>query len=304
MRKLLTFIAAVIAILSLSSFSYVTDEDIIAQGYSYEQLDTLKADIVDGRIGTIPFSVCHSSLTVPSGFVFLNKEQTSHLIVDYWNNPKDRMDNVVGALVPSNINYFYQISTAYIISYDNSGYVPDDDANDIDYDDLLKTIQEQEKEENKSLPTDQQSTTIGWARTPKYIYDRHVLVWAKTLSFQYGNTVNYDMRILGKNGLVSINAVVDPEECEEVVSLESTIISSLKYDNGYTYNDFDASSDKVSEWTVGSLVAGGILAKSGVLAKIGVLLLKCWKLIAIGIVAVGAGIRKYFKSKNNINLEK
>jgi uncharacterized membrane-anchored protein len=53
----------------------------------------------------------------------------------------------------------------------------------------------------------------------------------------------------------------------------------------------------VSDWTIGGLVAGSILAKSGFFAKLGVLLLKFWKIIAVGAVALAAGIKKIFGSK-------
>ncbi len=53
----------------------------------------------------------------------------------------------------------------------------------------------------------------------------------------------------------------------------------------------------VFDWTIGGLVAGSILAKSGFFAKLGVLLLKFWKIIAVGAVAIAAGIKKIFGSK-------
>ena len=106
------------------------------------------------------------------------------------------------------------------------------------------------------------------------------------------------MRILGKDGLVSINAVIAPTDCKEVVASESKIINSLKYDKGYAYTDFDESRDKVSEWTIGGLVAGTMLAKTGILAKIGIFLLKFWKIIAIAAAGGATAIMKFFKKKN------
>ena len=118
-------------------------------------------------------------------------------------------------------------------------------------------------------------------------------------SFGTNEVVNYDMRVLGKDGLVSINAVSSPDNLEEIDSKGNDIINTFSYDKGYMYAEFDPKRDRVSDWTIGGLIAGGILAKSGLLAKLGILLLKFWKLLIVGIVALGAGVAKLFGRKKN-----
>ena len=56
---------------------------------------------------------------------------------------------------------------------------------------------------------------------------------------------------------------------------------------------------KVAEYGLGALVAGGVLAKTGVLGAIGKFLLAAWKFIAIGVVAIGAGIKKFIGKKKD-----
>ena len=147
----IAFIGGIIVTV-LSSFTNVSDDELKSQGVTQEQLEYLKQDIVMGKTGVIPFPECHASLEVPVGFVFLDFDQSKKLIVDYWNNPESRMPNVLGALIPKDSKAFYQISVAYVISYDNCGYIKDDDANSIDYDELLKQLQQECNNENDSLP--------------------------------------------------------------------------------------------------------------------------------------------------------
>ena len=281
--------------LMLCSFINISDEEMLNMGITEEQLLQLKEDVVSGQTGRIEFPVCHASIDVPSDFVFLDKEQSKTLLVTYWNNPESHISNLLGTLVPSVSTCFYQISVAYVLTYDNCGYIKDDDANSIDYSELLKQMQIETAEENKKLPEDQRGIIKNWAVPPHYNQLKHVLVWAKTFEVDKQETVNYDMRILGKDGLVSINAVIDPSLIEEVRTKESEIIQSLHFDQGHAYSDFNPSEDKVSDWTIGGLVAGGILAKTGVLSKIGIFLLKFWKLLAIGVAGVGAAIMKYIR---------
>lgn len=283
--------------LMLCSFVNISDEEIINMGISEEMLMELKEDVISGQTGRIEFPVCHAYIDVPSDFVYLDEEQSKKLLVSYWNNPESHIVNLLGTLVPRVSTCFYQVSVAYVLTYDNCGYIKDDDANSIDYSELLQQMQKEAEEENKNLPEDQRFAIHGWAVSPHYNQSNHALIWAKTLSVGGGETVNYDMRILGKDGLVSINAVIDPTLIEEVRAKESEIIHSLNFEQGHAYSDFNPSQDKVSDWTLGGLVAGGILAKTGVLSKIGIFLLKFWKLIAVGIAGAGAAIIKYFKRR-------
>lgn len=298
MKKSFVFCTLLVLIVGLCSFVNVTDDEMLASGVDQSTLEELKSDSVYGKSGVIKLASCHASINVPEGFVFLDSIQARSLLIDYWGNPEDRTEGLLGALVPNTALCFYQISMAYIITYENCGYVKDDDANSIDYDDLLTDLKKMAEEENKTLPKENKYSLKGWAVKPKYLADSHVLVWAKAISFTDNDVVNYDMRILGKDGLVSINAVIAPTDCKEVVASESKIINSLKYDKGYAYTDFDESRDKVSEWTIGGLVAGTMLAKTGILAKIGIFLLKFWKIIAIAAAGGATAIMKFFKKKN------
>jgi uncharacterized membrane-anchored protein len=48
-------------------------------------------------------------------------------------------------IFPENSTPFTDSSYAFIISYEDMGYVKDDDAKDIDYDDLLKDMQREKR---------------------------------------------------------------------------------------------------------------------------------------------------------------
>jgi uncharacterized membrane-anchored protein len=95
---------------------------------------------------TLPNGV--AKLNVPKGFKYLNAEQSNYIITDIWKNPK--RDDILGMIFPENSSPYGQQSYAFIISYDPSGFVKDDDADKINYDDLLKDMQKEEEEENKT----------------------------------------------------------------------------------------------------------------------------------------------------------
>lgn len=300
MKHILSVFLCACCALCFCSFDLITLEDLKRQGVDDEVLEQIQTYRIytDTTDVVVKFPECNASLTVPEGFKFLDKDDSRTLLCGFWNNPEDRIENLLGTLVPRDAEYFYQVPVAYVITYDNCGYVPDDDASDIDYDDLLEELKKACKEANKDVDPELRLDLIGWAAKPKYMPQAHALVWAKR--FKQGTTdevINYDMRILSREGMVSINAIASPEQCSEVIALESEIISSLHFDSGHAYSDFNPSTDKKSDWTLGGLIAGGILAKTGILGKIGLLLVKFGKFAWVAIAAAVMGIVKFFRGK-------
>jgi uncharacterized membrane-anchored protein len=223
-------------------------------------------------------------------------------LTDLWGNPENK--TVLGALVPDGKGVTNTNSWMFVISYQGDGYVKDDDANDIDYDDLLKTMQEDTKTENEERKKGGYSEVelVGWASKPYYDGDLKVLHLAKELKFGKDklNTLNYDLRVLGRKGMYNISAVAGMNELAEVKASIPGILKSVEFDKGNKYLDFDADTDTVAAWTIGGLVAGKVLAKVGFFAIIA----KFGKIIFLGLVAAFAGFKKFLFGKKDQVLTK
>jgi uncharacterized membrane-anchored protein len=280
--------------------------------YSDEEIEAMQAlftDSIAGQEGSISLSSAHCVLNVPKGFMFLDKDQAKHLLVDYWDNPQEKVSDILGVLVKTNATIFYEVATAYVIEYEDAGYVSDEDADKIDYDDLLKSMQSDIIEENKNNPNGPKWTLLGWAWRPTYDKKNKVLAWAKHYQIaengaETNEVINYDVRILGKAGFVVITAVAAPEAKDELLTDNSAIVGSIVYNSGYKYSDFNPKTDHVAEWTIGGLIAGKVLAKAGFWAVIA----KFSKVIIIAIIGFFAAIRKriarWFGYGNDDTIEK
>jgi uncharacterized membrane-anchored protein len=227
-----------------------------------------------------------AELNIPAGFKFLNKEQAEYVVTSLWGNPPQQ--GVLGLLVPQEWDPIFDSTYAFVISFENMGYVKDSDADKIDYADLLKDIRKEEPESNKQRTSMGYETIhmVGWASNPFYDKTKKVLHWAKELRFgnQEVNTLNYDVRVLGRRGILSLNAVTDIGHLNLVKRDIDKVLSMARFTSGNRYEDFDSKTDNVAAWTVGGLVAGKILAKVGGF--------KFLKLIFIGIAAaIGAAWR-------------
>ena len=240
-----------------------------------------------------------AKLNLSHHFRYLNPEQSNYVLHDLWGNPP-RTD-VLGMIFPADAGPFTDSSFAFIITFDEDGYVKDKDADKINYDDMLKDLKAAEPEENKERRKNGYVPIhmVGWAEQPYYDQKNKVLYWAKELRFGDDsiNTLNYDVRVLGRKGVLSLNAVATINELPLVKANIDDVLKMPEFTEGNRYTDFNSNTDKVAEYGIGTLVAGGILAKTGVLAIIGKFLLAAWKFIMIALAAIWASIKKFFTGK-------
>ena len=107
-----------------------------------------------------------------------------------------------------------------IVTYEPSGYVPDTDAASTDYTALLKQMQEAETDVNAQRKTAGYPTihVVGWAESPAYDKASHAMVWARDIKFSDGGAdmLNYDVRSLGRSGVLSVNMVSTVPHLSEV----------------------------------------------------------------------------------------
>ena len=229
-------------------------------------------------------------INVPEGFKFLDSEQSKRVLTDLWGNPPSEP---IGLLFPDDMTPMHDNFTyAVEIEYAEEGYIEDEDAEDLDYDDLLEEMQEDAKAGNPErtelgYPTIE---LVGWASQPYYDQENKKLHWAKELKFEdYDvNTLNYNIRVLGRKGYLNLNAIGDITMLDAFNKDRDNILQSVEFTLGNRYSDFNPDIDKVAAYGIGGLIAGKILAKAGFFA----LVLKFWKFIAIGAVALFGGFRK------------
>ena len=231
-----------------------------------------------------------ATLNVPNGFKFLDKEQSQRVLTDLWGNPPSEP---IGLLFPEDMTPMHDNFTyAVEIEYSEEGYIDDEDAADLDYDDLLEEMQEDAMSGNAERTAQGYETIhlVRWASPPFYDHENKKLHWAKELKFgDYDvNTLNYNIRVLGRKGYLNLNAIGDITILDAFNADRDQIINSVEFSSGYRYADFNPDVDEVAAYGIGGLIAGKILAKAGFFA----LILKFWKFIAIGAVALFSGFRK------------
>ncbi len=241
-----------------------------------------------------------AELKVPATFRYLNASDTAKVLEKLWGNPPG--DKSLGMLVPSEVDLTSRDSWAVVISYVEDGYVKDGDAAKINYNDLLKDMQKGTLEASKERVKEGYPAIelVGWAAPPRYDAGAKKLYWAKKLKFgdSDAQTLNYDIRVLGRRGVLSLNCVASMDQLPEIERQTPQILSMVNFSQGHRYADFAPSTDKVAAYGIGALVLGGIAAKAGLFKVILVALLAAKKFVIIGAVALFSFFKKLFGKKN------
>jgi uncharacterized membrane-anchored protein len=238
-----------------------------------------------------------ATLTLPPSFRYLSPADTERVLVDAWGNPPGAV--TLGMIVPSNVSPIEQNGWGAIITYDKDGHVKDDDADSIKYDELLKDMQESVNEHNAARKEKGYAamTLVGWAERPHYDKAQHKLYWAKELRTEgdQQNGLNYNVRVLGREGVLVLNAIAGRDQLDAIKVEMQKVTAFTNFTPGLRYTDFNASTDKVAEYGLAALVAGGVAAKLGLFGKLLALLLAFKKIILLVVAGFGSVIYKFFK---------
>jgi uncharacterized membrane-anchored protein len=235
-------------------------------------------------------------LNVTSSLLYLDAEDTVKF--------NEAIGNVetgteIGMVMPKDQNKNWFI----VFEYEEVGHVEDTDASELDADELLATFSEGTEEQNKIREENGFAalTVNGWEQAPTYDARTHNLVWALELESEGEKVINYNTRILSRNGYVSATLVSDSSELADAVpQLNALISNDFKFIEGNRYEDFNEETDKLAGYGLTALVAGGAgaaAAKAGLFAKIILLFKKFFYVFIIGFGAL-FGFLKKRKNKN------
>ncbi|TNE36183.1 MAG: DUF2167 domain-containing protein [Alphaproteobacteria bacterium] len=270
--------------------SQFTEEELAYFAWANEFQESLTP-----QTGVIDLPGGFAKLTVPENFYYLSPSDAKRVLEEAWGNPPQEAPNL-GMLFPVEHDPFTYGSWAVEIDFEEEGYVKDDDAEDIDYDELL----EQMKKDTAAANPDRVAAgydeveLVGWAAPPHYDKETKKLYWAKEIHFSSmeTNTLNYNIRVLGRKGYLLLNFIAGMEELGEIEGQLDTVLAMAEFKEGSQYRDFDPDIDKVAAYGIGGLIAGKVLLKSGIIAGALVFLKK---FIVIIVVAVGGFFARIFK---------
>ena len=256
-------------------------------------------DSLDRQHGEIVLPNGIATLNVPDEFYYLNPADTQKVLVDIWGNPPG--GETLGMLFPNDVTPFDDNPWGVTIAYEEDGYVSDEDADEIDYSELLQQMQADIREEsNERVKQGYEAIDlVGWAAQPFYDKTAKKLHWAKELKFgedEQVNTLNYNIRVLGRKGVLVLNFIAGMDQKELIDAQLHRVLAMAEFNAGSRYEDFNPNIDKVAAYGIGALIAGKVVAKTGLFAAALIFLKKFGVLILVGFAAL---FGKLFKRKES-----
>ena len=230
-----------------------------------------------------------ATLDIPTGYRFLNGEDAAKLMEAYGNLPS----TYDGMIATDSLDWLV------LFEFEKSGYVKDDEKDELNAKKLLSTMQEQQELGNEYRQERGLEPMFldGWAVEPKYNETTNNLEWGLLLrSGSSGQFVNYNTKLLGREGIMNVTLICDLDKLPTVLPTYQDLLLGHKYNSGKSYADY-RQGDKLAEYGLTALIAGGTLygaAKLGFLSTIMVFFKKFFKLVIIAIVGIGVAIKKFF----------
>ena len=257
------------------------------------------------RTGDIDIPAAKVTLHLGDNYYFLDAKDARNVLVNAWDNPADSVADTIGLVFPKG-GHFYDVNGwAAVVTYDAAGFIRSDHHEKRDFDEVEKAIRDGEAAGNDARKKVNAPPIhfVGWAQTPTYDDAKHAIVWARDLKFggQDVDTLNYDVRVLGRRGYLSLNMVSVMPQLAAVRAAAVELERTAQFQPGSRYDDFNLATDKTSQLGLVGLVAAGagaVLAQKLGLFAIVLLFLKKGLVLIIAAASGGAAwLRRRFGKK-------
>ena len=219
-----------------------------------------------------------AQIQISEGYRFTGGDGT-RLILQAGENPVNGSE--LGLIMPNGEDPDWFV----VFEYDPSGYISDDDKDDLDADAMLEVMKANNERGNATRRERgwAELEIVGWEHPPHYDPETRNLEWALKAKSEEGHmVVNYNTRVLGRGGVMEVALVVSPEQLATTLDSFKILLGDFSYTEGNSYGEY-LDGDKVAQYGLAALVTGGavaVAAKSGFLQKF-------FKFIIVGVIAVG-----------------
>lgn len=113
---------------------------------------------------------------MPANYFYLGETDSQRMLTQVWGNPPDTASGVKGMIMPA-AKTPLDDTWAAVVTYDDDGYVSDEDAKKTDYGEMLKSMQEGAVQANEERVKAGFGSIriVGWASPPYYDAATHKL---------------------------------------------------------------------------------------------------------------------------------
>ena len=190
-----------------------------------------------------------AEIALPANLVLYEATAAQQIMRDWGNSP----DGVLAVILR------HESPWAIVIDADDVGYVSDSDADNLDAGELLSSFREGSTHQNierkaRGIP---ELFIDGWSQLPSYDRVHHHMVWGLDAHDVTGKVINFDTRLLGRNGYLAFGLIDTPDHIAAARTETQPILDAIHFKPGSRYEDH-TSGDKDSGIGLRGLVLGGV----------------------------------------------
>ena len=289
MKKLL------LALLSIVSTLHAQKQDAQPDAKQIAEMQRVMKTIaeIEYKSGEIPLIGGKAKIKLTEDFRYLDPANARKVLVDIWSNPPD-VGSTMGMIVPKGVNFLDSDAWVAVLQWKDDGYVKDEEFASINFDDMLKELIKAHKagSDERVKAGYGKLELSGWAEQPHYDRTTHKLYWAKAFDVDGPvQQLNYDIRVLGREGILEVSVMSSVPHLNDIKEKAPSILGMVDFTDGNRYSDYKEG-DKIAEYGIAGLIAGGVLLKSGFFKVLLGALIAGKKFVIIGVIALGAWIAK------------
>ncbi len=261
--------------------------DVAAQPVRAQPLPQQPAP--QGRTGSIDLMNGAINLNVPAGYMFYSADEAQAYLAR--NSAPAPSGTILGLIARADQRIDQPGAWATVLSFQDIGYVPSNTASG-----LTATTFEGDV---RAARQTQGRTFEGFATAPAFVDASADLSWAERAAAPGtgGKDMRFEQRKLGRTGVVSLTSIGSADQLPAMQQAAPDLLQMVSFEPGQRYADYQAASDRVSNFTIPALVTGVPPAPVQTAASTtqtapqsGFAGLSGWfPFIAIGIVVLAAG---------------
>lgn len=208
-----------------------------------------------------------ATISVPTNFAFAGGPEAAKYMEQCHNLPHPALKGVVRPQKGGS----WHLSFEYL----DIGHVPDDEKQSLDAAAILREKQIRQISANEQLRRRgwEALHPIEWLSPPAYEADTKRLSWSLRLTKEApatGEVCNYNVRLLGRTGVMSVTLACDPREAKALLPQVKSLLAGYEFTSGQSYGEWRVG-DKVAAYGLTGLITGGgaaALTKSGLIPKL------------------------------------
>lgn len=198
-----------------------------------------------------------ATLKLPPGVDFVPQAEANRLMQAFGNASDDSRLGFFAPAIDSGKDWLI------VVYFKKDGYITEDEARKWNPAEMLSRLRDTAEKQNaarrqRGIP---EAEIAGWMQTPQYDRAHHRMKWAidvraKGNPNDASSPVNYASVALGREGYISLGLLTEQGKFQAQVPDLLKLANNLAFNKGKRYEDFNASTDKIADYGLASLIGG------------------------------------------------